>query len=168
MLRSPASTTRTEPSPRLVASTPVKFGPVFAPCWSPQGTRGGEEKEQRERKEVSTHCLREVRSREPVGDKGSRGSGREGRRVTDNHPLSARPPRRPQNPKGPVWLQDTLQQPCTGFKLKSENLPLTVRTCFLGGLAAEGREGESCSRRAAKTLDSVTSLQDQKGNTPGS
>lgn len=53
-----------------------------------------------------------------MGKKGNRGQGsqRGGWRVTGNHPLSALPPLRPQNPKGP------LQQLYTDFKLKSENL----------------------------------------------
>lgn len=45
----------------------------------------------------------------------------------------------PRSPKGPLQIQGPLPQPCTGFKLKSENLlPLAVRTCFLGGLSVEG------------------------------
>lgn len=59
-----------------------------------------------------------------MAKKGNRGQGsqRGGGRVTGNHPLSVLPPLRPQNPKGPLQLQDTLQQLYTDFKLKSENL----------------------------------------------
>lgn len=49
-------------------------------------------------------------------------SQRGGWRVTGNHHLSALPPLRPQNPKGPLQLQDIMQQLCTDFKLKSANL----------------------------------------------
>lgn len=125
---------------------------------------GGKETEEKGKKGSVSH-LGEVRRKEPVGKKeiGALG-GEGGGSLTTTLSLLCLPSGR----RTSKVLQDTLQQPCTGFKLKTENLLMTVRLCFLGGLSAEGREGESCSRISVKTLDSVTSLPNQKGNTLGS
>lgn len=74
-----------------------------------------------------------------MGEKGNWGSQRGGWRITTHYFHCSVSPQAPE-PQRSLQQQDALQQLCTGFELKCENLRrLKVRTCFLGGLSAEGR-----------------------------
>lgn len=54
------------------------------------------------------------------------------------------------SPQRPFATSRHFATPCAGLKLKSEHRPPpTVRTCFLGGLSAESKDEESCSRGSA-------------------
>lgn len=78
----------------------------------------------------------------------------------DTHPLSALPPL--GAPKVLCSFKTLLPQPCTGFKLKSENLLPRLSELVFWVAYLRRVEGKSSSRISAKTLDSVTSLQIRK------
>lgn len=114
----------------------------------PRESRGGKSRWRREgRKEVSASCLEEGRRRKSVEQKEVETQGGEGGgwlKTTFSACTSGPSPQRP------FATSRHSATPCAGLKLKSEHCPpLTVRTCFLGGLSAESKDEESWSRGSA-------------------
>ena len=96
---------------------------------------------------MSASCLEEGRRRKSVEQKEveTRGGEGGGWLKTTFSACTLGP-----SPQRPFAASRHSATPCAGLKLKSEHcLPLTVRTCFLGGLSAESKDEESWSRGSA-------------------